>query len=82
VSVLVLEDEELPDQKAFVDHRTGVRRKDPFRISQIEVRRQIHEQMDRLKREEMERKRPSTTNDRRIPLYSRKDPILPFVVPS
>jgi hypothetical protein len=81
VSVLVLEDENLPDQKASFDHRTGVQRKEPFRLSQIEVRRQIHEQMYRLKKEEMERRRPSTTNAYRMPFHSRNDLVLPFVVP-
>jgi hypothetical protein len=74
----VFQDEQLPDQEPGFDRRVGVEVKQPFRMSQIEVRRQIHEQMDRVKREEEEErrvhgmKRPWTTNSRRVPLEGLK----------
>jgi hypothetical protein len=70
VSFMVFEDQSLPHQEASVDRRFGTQKgKRPFRISQIEVRRQIHEAMDsRVEEEKAMMKRPATTNSLMIQL--------------
>jgi hypothetical protein len=65
----VFEDESLPDQEVAVDRRIGTEKgRQPFRISQIKIRSQIHEVMDWRNERKAVVKRPATTNARVLSL--------------